>query len=134
MWIPPIIVAQKLNGSISFYVDLWATNRTIAVEAYPLPTVEELVNSLAGAQHFSKLDLTSTYHQGERSPESRDLTTFITNQGLFRFKLVLQTGSCTFSISEVDSQRTEGMQRVVVMASSCADVQKVNICRICARY
>ncbi|XP_064482914.1 uncharacterized protein K02A2.6-like [Ornithodoros turicata] len=88
MWISPTVVVQKPNETIRLCVDLRAPNQATVVDAYPLPCVEELLNSLAGARYFSKLDLTSAYHQVELSPESRSLTTFITHEGLFRFKRV----------------------------------------------
>ena len=39
-----------------------------------------------GSKYFSQLDLRCGYNQLELSPESRDITTFVTHIGLFRFK------------------------------------------------
>lgn len=87
-WVSPIVVARKKDGSIRMCVDLREPNKAVVVDSFPLPQTEELLNSLAGAQRFSKLDLASAYHQLPLSLESRDLTTFITHDGLFRFKRV----------------------------------------------
>ncbi|KAL1263298.1 hypothetical protein QQF64_006037 [Cirrhinus molitorella] len=43
---------------------------------------------LCGATVFSTLDLQSAYHQVELHEDSRNLTAFITHEGLFRFKRV----------------------------------------------
>ena len=51
-----------------------------------MPTIEELTSDLNGAKVFSKIDLTSGYHQLELTPESRSITTFSTHVGLFRYK------------------------------------------------
>lgn len=87
-WVSPIVVVRKQDGSIRLCVDLRAPNQAIIIDSFPLPHIEELLNSLQGASHFSKLDLASAYHQIRLAPESRDLTAFITHEGLFRFKRV----------------------------------------------
>ena len=45
---------------------------------------------------FSKLDRKWEYHQLELSPESREITTFATPDGLFRYKRLL-FGVCSAS-------------------------------------
>ena len=52
---------------------------------HPSPTVEEVIEKLNGAAVFSKLDLTSGYHQLELDEDSRHLTTFATHKGPFRY-------------------------------------------------
>ena len=47
-----------------------------------------------GSKVFSKLDLKWGYHQLEWSPESREITTFATPDGLFRYKR-LPFGVCS---------------------------------------
>ncbi|KAF7653348.1 hypothetical protein LDENG_00084020 [Lucifuga dentata] len=66
-------------------VDLREPNKAITVDSHPLPHKEELLSSLTGATIFSTIDLASAYHQVLLHPESRDLTAFITHEGLFRF-------------------------------------------------
>ena len=43
---------------------------------------------------FSKLDVKWAYHQIELNPESRDITTFATHEGLFRYKRLMFGVSC----------------------------------------
>ncbi|XP_064462347.1 uncharacterized protein K02A2.6-like [Ornithodoros turicata] len=87
-WVSPIVVAKKKDGRIRLCVDLRGPNRAVIPDCYPLPHIEELVNRLAGAKVFSKLDLTAAYHQLPLAEESRDITAFITHDGLFRYKRV----------------------------------------------
>jgi len=56
-----------------------------------MPTVDELLDELFGAQYFSKMDLHSRYHQILISPEDRYKTTFGTHQGLYEW-LVMSFG------------------------------------------
>ena len=54
-----------------------------------MPTIDDLVADLNGATVFSKLDLSSGYHQLELAPESRCITTFSTHVGLRRYKRLM---------------------------------------------
>ena len=54
-----------------------------------MPTIDDLVADLNGASVFSKLDLSSGYHQLELEPEGRHITTFSTRVGLRRYKRLM---------------------------------------------
>ncbi|KAI4890396.1 hypothetical protein NFI96_006743 [Prochilodus magdalenae] len=84
-WVSPIVVTQKKNSGIRMCVDLREPNKAIVVDSYPLPHMDELLSRLRGASVFSTIDLQSAYHQVLLHPDSRDLTAFITHEGLFRF-------------------------------------------------
>ena len=64
-------------------------NQAIQRERHPIPTVDEIMQSLNGSKIFSKLDLKWGYHQLELTPNSREITTFVTHCGLFRYKRLL---------------------------------------------
>eukprot|EP00057_Strongylocentrotus_purpuratus_P015142 XP_011669616.1 PREDICTED: uncharacterized protein LOC105440782 [Strongylocentrotus purpuratus] len=87
-WISPIVVAAKKSGDVRLCVDLCEVNKAIVVNKFPLPDIGELFSELEGSTVFSKMDLASAYHQLELDEESRDLTAFITHDGLYRFKRV----------------------------------------------
>ena len=53
---------------------------------HPIPALESVSLELNGASFFSKLDLCQSYHQLELSPKSRNITTFCTHLGLYRYK------------------------------------------------
>ena len=84
-WVSPIVVTQKKTGGIRMCVDLREPNKAIVVDSHPLPHMDELLATLAGSILFSTIDLESAYHQLPLHPDSRDLTAFITHEGLFRF-------------------------------------------------
>lgn len=63
--------------------------------------MEELFSQLRVAVMFSTIDLTNAYHQVPLHEDSRDLTAFITHEGLFRYKRVcfgLSSGPAAFKI------------------------------------
>jgi hypothetical protein len=69
-------------------VDMQVANTAIKRTRHLIPTLESVFMELNGASFFSKLDQCQAYHQLERtfSPESRKITTFCTQLGLFRYK------------------------------------------------
>ena len=54
-----------------------------------MPTVDELLRDMNGSQFFSKLDLKMGFYQFVLSPESRDITTFSTHVGTYRYKRLM---------------------------------------------
>ena len=51
-----------------------------------MPTLDDIINELNGATVFSHLDMNHGYHQLELKENSRDITTFATHVGLYRYK------------------------------------------------
>ncbi len=87
-WVSPIVVTRKKDGGIRLCVDLREPNKAVVVDSFPLPHMEEMFANLCGATVFSTLDLQSAYHQVTLHEDSRNLTAFITHDGLFSFKRV----------------------------------------------
>ena len=85
-WVSPVVVAPKSEGEIRLCVDMRKANQAIIRERIPIPTLDEAVENLNGSAVFSKLDLRLGFHQIELDKESRDITTFATHEGLFRYK------------------------------------------------
>ncbi|CAM4657545.1 unnamed protein product [Lepidochelys olivacea] len=87
-WVSPIVVTQKKGGGIRLCVDLREPNKAIVIDSHPLPHAEKVFAELCGAKMFSTLDLQTAYYQVMLHEDSRNLTAFITHEGLFHFKRV----------------------------------------------
>ena len=92
-WASPIVLVQKKDGSTRFCVDYRRLNKVTRKDSYPLPRVDDILDSLDGAQWFTTLDLASGYWQVEVDPEHRQKTAFTTGQGLYEFR-VMPFGLC----------------------------------------
>ena len=61
-------------------------NEAIVRERIPMATTDGVLERLNGSEVFSKLDLRLGINQIELDEDSRDITTFATHDGLFRYK------------------------------------------------
>ncbi|XP_015779025.1 PREDICTED: uncharacterized protein K02A2.6-like [Acropora digitifera] len=93
-WLSPVVVVLKPTGDIHLCVDMRQANMAVKRERYPIPTIDKVLQDLNQSKFFSKLDLNSAYHQIELAPESRDITTFGTHDGLYRYKRLMFGISC----------------------------------------
>ncbi|KAE8297832.1 Retrovirus-related Pol polyprotein from transposon 17.6 Protease [Larimichthys crocea] len=98
-WASPVVLIPKREGKPRFCVDFRKVNENTVTDAYPIPTIQEILESLSGAVVFSSLDLNSGYWQVEMDPEVREVTAFICSHGLFQFKVMpfgLKNAPATF--------------------------------------
>ncbi|XP_062568299.1 uncharacterized protein K02A2.6-like [Saccostrea cucullata] len=112
-WVSPLVVVPKKNGEIRICVDMRRVNTAVQRERYPIPTVDEMLEDMNGSTVFSKLDLRWGYHQIELDEESREITTFVTHEGLYRYKrLMFGISSASEIYQRVIGQVIQGIKGV----------------------
>jgi hypothetical protein len=87
-WSAPVVVAKKKNGKFRFCVDYRQLNQITIKDQYPLPRIDDLLDTFGKAKYFSTLDLTCGYWHVEVKPKDRKKTAFITNEGLYEFNVM----------------------------------------------
>ncbi|URD77057.1 hypothetical protein MUK42_09180 [Musa troglodytarum] len=84
----PDFIEEKPNGSWRMCVDYTDLNRACPKDCFPLPRIDQLVDSTAGYARFSFMDAYSGYNQIRMAPEDRQHTAFHTPQGAYFYKVM----------------------------------------------
>ena len=85
-WCNAMVLVQKKNSGLRFWIDFCHLNACTKKDSYPLPRIQEAMASLVGTGHFSSLDLKSRFWQIKMDKASKQYTAFtVGNLGLFDF-------------------------------------------------
>ena len=84
-WASPVVLVPKKDGSTRFCVDYRALNQVSVFDAYPMPRIDDILDTVGAACFISTLDLSRGYWQIPLSKASCDKTAFTTPFGLFEF-------------------------------------------------
>ena len=80
-----VLLVPKPDGTVRFCIDYRALNRVTKRDGYLMPRVDDSLSALKGAQYFSSLDLTAAFNQIPMADASKDLTSFCTPEGTWRY-------------------------------------------------
>ena len=87
-WLANVVMVKKANGKWKMCVDFTDLNKTYPKDSYPLPRIDQLVDSTASHRLLSFMDAFSGYNQIKMDEEDQEKTSFITSQGLFCYKVM----------------------------------------------
>ena len=75
-WCNAVVLVKKKDGGLHFSINFFHLNAHTKKDSYPLPRIQEVLESLVGAGHFSCLDLKSIFWQIKMEEMSRQYTAF----------------------------------------------------------
>ena len=85
-WCNTVVLVWKKDGALHFCIDFRKLNARTKKDSYPLPQIQEVLESMSGATHFSTMDFKSGFWQVKMAPKSQQYTTFtIGNLGFYEF-------------------------------------------------
>nr|ABF96190.1 retrotransposon protein, putative, Ty3-gypsy subclass [Oryza sativa Japonica Group] len=82
-WLANPVMVRKANGKWRMCVDFTDLNKACPKDHFPLPRIDQLVDSTAGCELLSFLDAYSGYHQISMAKEDEEKIAFITPFGVF---------------------------------------------------
>ena len=84
-WCNVVVLVRKKDGTLCFCVDFRHLNAWTK-DLYPLPRIQEVLESMVGSAHFSLMDFKSGFWQIKLAPESQQYTAFtVGNLGFYKF-------------------------------------------------
>ena len=84
-WCNAVVLVRKKDRGLHFCIDFHHLNACMKKDSYPLPQIQEALESLVDAGHFSCLDLKSGFWQIRMDEASKQYTTFtVGNLGFFK--------------------------------------------------
>lgn len=96
-WSAPVVIVMKKGGEKRTCIDYRKLNAVTKKCSYPLPRVDDLIDSLGSKNGkkkiYSKLDLASAYWSVRMDEKDKEKTAFVTKQGLFEWN-VMPFGLC----------------------------------------
>lgn len=84
-WVNPLMLVRKPNGKLRICLDPKDLNLAIKRQHYPIPTLDDISNKLAGSTIFSVIDATNGFYQLRLDQKSADYCTFATPFGRYQF-------------------------------------------------
>jgi hypothetical protein len=95
-WVSPLVVVpKKVIGKWRICVDFWELNKATLKDYFPLPFINQVLDTLSGKKYFSFLDGYSGYNQTLIAPKDQDTTNFTCPWGTYAYR-VLTFGLCNY--------------------------------------
>jgi hypothetical protein len=87
-WLANVVLVKKSNNKWRMCVDFTDLNKACPKDSFPLPRIDLLVDSTSRHQLLSFMDAFSGYNQIQMAEEDHGKTSFITDRGLYCYKVM----------------------------------------------
>ena len=87
-WLANVVMVKMANGKWKMCVDFTNLKKACPKDSYPLPRIDQLVDSTTGHKLLSFMDAFSSYNQIRMDEADQEKTSFITSQDLFCYKVM----------------------------------------------
>jgi hypothetical protein len=88
-WVSNQVIVPKKNTDVQrVCIDYTSLNKHCPKDPFPLPRIDQIIDSIAGCARLSFLDAYSGYNQIKLKKEDKEKTAFITPYGVFCFQVM----------------------------------------------
>ena len=87
-WLANVVMIKKANGKWRMCIDFTDLNQACPKDSFPLPRIDQLVDSIDGHKLFTFMDAFSGYNQILMAKENQEKTAFVTSQGLYGYRVM----------------------------------------------
>ena len=81
-------MVKKENGKWRMCVDFTDLNNACPKDSFPMPKIDQLMDSMVGHKLLTFMDAFSGYNQIQMAEEDQEKIAFITSQGLYCYKVM----------------------------------------------
>ena len=90
LWCNVVVLVRKKDGNLHFCVDFTCLNVWMRKDSYPLPCIQEVLESMVELAHFLSMDFKSGFWQIKMAPKSQQYTAFtVGNLRFYEFTCML---------------------------------------------
>ena len=86
-WLDNVVMVKKANRKWRMCVDFTNLNQACPKDSFPLPKIDQLVDSTAGHKLLTFMDAFSSYNQILMVEGDQEKTAFVTSQGLYCYRV-----------------------------------------------
>ena len=87
-WSSQCVLVPKADGSYRSCTDFRRVNAVIKSDSYPLPRIDDCIDSIGHAQYVTKFDLLKGYWQVPLILHAREILAFVTPDGLYEYTVM----------------------------------------------
>lgn len=87
-WLANVVLVKKANGKWRMCVDFTDLNKACPKDSFPLPRIDQLVDSTAGHEVLSFMDTFSGYNQIRMAESNQEKTSFTTDRRLYCYTVM----------------------------------------------
>ena len=81
-------MVKKENGKWRMCVDFMDLNNACPKDSFPIPKIDQLMDSMVGHKLLTFMDAFSGYNQIQMAEEDQEKIAFITSQGLYCYRVM----------------------------------------------
>jgi hypothetical protein len=105
VWLANLVLVPKKTSGLRMCINYTDLNKHCPKDPFPLPRIDQVMDSTAGSVILYLLDCYSEYHQIAMHTDDEDKTTFITPHGIYCYKVM------TFGLKNVGATYQKAIQK-----------------------